>query len=382
MEAPRDRGHAATALAVAGRAAAAASGVLSVALAAFVLWRSAALLALLYVAAMMAVVLERPVDALVRRGLGRAWALALVLCGVAVIGLVTIVVAFGPLVAQVSGLATAAPAVADRVRAALASRFGGILGGTPLPTLFHDALSGGAGALMGGVYGAAGGVASAAGALATVLVMAVLFLASGPQLVQRAIGALPPRRRSWAQALAHELSISLGGYLAGLSAIVVARVLATGVFLAIARIPFVMPLALLAGASVLIPYVGSVLRLVAIGAAAWATRGSGGAVASLAFVGLYDVVENYALSPIVFKKTLGISALGQLVAVLFLGYLWGVAGAVLAIPLAATAQIVARALRPPATDAESPPARAENRHGASPTAHGPPREAPADGRAD
>jgi predicted PurR-regulated permease PerM len=104
-------------------------------------------------------------------------------------------------------------------------------------------------------------------------------------------------------------------------------------------------------------------------------------LAALIFVAAYDVVENYALSPIVYKKTLGISALGQLVAVLFLGYHFGVTGAVLAIPLTATAQIVARALWPPAADAGAPPARAESgRDGAGPAAPSP-REAPADGRA-
>src|SRR6266542_3042363 len=150
MEAPRDRGRAA-ALAVAGRAAAATCGVLSVALVAFVLWRSAALLALLYVAAMMAVVLDRPVAALVRQGLGRAGALALVLSGVGAASLAVAIVAFGPLVSQVRGLATAAPALADRLRVGLTDRFGAILDGTPLAGWFHDALSRGAGALAGGV---------------------------------------------------------------------------------------------------------------------------------------------------------------------------------------------------------------------------------------
>ena len=103
MEAPRDPGRAA-AVALAGRAAAATCGVLVVALAAFVLWRSAALLALVYVAAVIAVVLDRPVAALVRRGLGRTWALALVLSGVLAVTLAAVVVAFGPLAAQVRGL--------------------------------------------------------------------------------------------------------------------------------------------------------------------------------------------------------------------------------------------------------------------------------------
>jgi putative heme transporter len=314
----------------------------------------------------------------VRRGLGRAWALALVLSTVGAITLAAVFVAIGPLVAQVHGLVAAAPAVADRLRAALGARFGAALDGQPLASWLHDALSSGAGALAGGVYGAAGGVATAAGALATVLVMAVLLLANGPALVQRAIAALPSPRHAWAEALAHELSISLGGYLAGLSAIVAARVLATLAFLALARVPFAMPLALLAGASVLVPYLGSVLRLVAIGAAAWATRGAGGAVAALAFVAAYDVVENYVVSPIVYRKTLGISALGQLLAVLFLGYHFGVVGAVLAIPLAATTQIVVRALRSSSAAPHQVAPGETLRQAVGPPPARPTRQAPAD----
>jgi putative heme transporter len=358
MEPSRETDRAAAALSIAGRAGAAACGVLAVSLGAFVIWRSAALIALLYVAAMLAVVLDRPVASLVRRGVGRGWALALVLIGVTAIVFIAVVVAFGPLVDQARGLAAAAPALADRVRTALVGRFGSALEGTPLAASLHDALSRGAGAMASGVYGAAGGVANVAGALATVLVMAVLLLASGPRLVERAIQALPARRRPWAEDLARDLSISLGGYLAGLGIIIGARVFATGMFLFAARVPFVVPLTLLAGASVIIPYLGSVLRLLSIGGVAWATRGPGGAVAALAFVAVYDVIENYVLSPIVYRRTLGISALGQLAAVLFLGYHFGVIGAVLAIPITATVQIVFHAFRSPASVPASPVARA------------------------
>lgn len=377
MKAPHDSRRAA-ALVVAGRAAAATCGVLSVALATFVVWRSAALLALLYVAAMIAVVLDRPVAGLVRHGLGRAWALALVLTGVGAFALAAAAGALGPLVAQARELAAAAPAVAERLRAALVDRFGSTLAGTPLATWFQDALSRGAGALASGMYGAAGGVASGAGALVAVLAMAVLLLASGPGLVERTIDALPPRRRPWAEALARDLSTSLGGYLAGLGTIVLARVLATGTFLAIARIPFAIPLALVAGASVLIPYLGSLLRLLVIGAVAWAARGTGGALASLAFVGAYDIVEDYVISPVVYRKAVGISALGQLVAVLFLAYHFGVIGAFLAIPVAATAQVVFRSVRTTAVRPATP-GRPESR-GLAGAQQPPARDVPAGGR--
>jgi putative heme transporter len=348
MESTRNTDRAAAALGIAGRAAAATCGVLSVTFAAYVLWRSAVLLALLYAAAMIAVVLDRPVAALARRGLRRAWALALVVVGAGAVTLGIAGVTLGPLVAQVVALATAAPELADRLRAALVARFDGALDRAPGAAALHDALTSGAGALARGTYEAAGGIANAAGAIVTVLVLAMLLLASGSRLVRQAIEAVPAHRRPWAEALARDLSSSLGGYLAGLGVMIVARVVASGIFLLVARIPFVIPLALLAGASVLVPYLGAVLRVLSIGAVAWATRGPGTAAAALAFVLAYDALENYVLSPIVYRKTVGVSALGQLVAVLFLGYHLGVAGAVLAIPVAAAAQITLRALRTPA----------------------------------
>lgn len=130
----------------------------------------------------------------------------------------------------------------------------------------------------------------------------------------------------------------------------VARALATAAFLLLARAPFVFPLALVAGASVLIPYLGSVLRFLAIGAVTWVARGGGAALGSVLFVTAYDLVENYLLSPLVFRRRLGVSALAQLVAVLFLGYHLGVVGAVLAVPLLATVQILFRALRSPESE--------------------------------
>jgi predicted PurR-regulated permease PerM len=160
----------------------------------------------------------------------------------------------------------------------------------------------------------------------------------------------------------------------------VARVLATAAYLAVAGLPFVIPLALLAGVTVTIPYLGAVVRLLAIGAVAWGTRGSGAAVGALAFVVSYDVVENYVVSPLVYRRALGLSALAQLVAVLFLGYHFGVVGAVLAIPLAATAQILGRAARTATGDAVPWRPREARRQGSVPAVHRAAQQPPAEKR--
>ncbi len=81
-----------------------------------------------------------------------------------------------------------------------------------------------------------------------------------------------------------------------------------------------------------------------------------------------------------FRRALGLSALAQLVAVLFLGYHFGVVGAVLAIPLAATAQILLRALRAATGDAVPWRPRADRRPGSVPAVHRTAQQPPAEGR--
>src|SRR5512133_270535 len=189
MKTPRAQDRAAAGLALAGAAAAATCGVVAVALAAFVVWRSAALLGLLFLASVVAVLLDRPVAALVRRGYRRGTSLALVLTGAGAAAIAAAVLAFRPVIGQLSGLAAAAPELAEKLRGILAGRLGRVLEGTPLAAWFQGELSRSAATAAETLYGAAGGVANGAGAIATALVMAVLLLANGPRLVTRAVDA-------------------------------------------------------------------------------------------------------------------------------------------------------------------------------------------------
>ncbi len=78
---------------------------------------------------------------------------------------------------------------------------------------------------------------------------------------------------------------------------------------------------------------------------------------------VYQQVENHVLQPIVYRRTVQLSAFLVLVAVLLGGALLGVLGALVAIPVAGSIQVIARDLladrrRPapavPATPAADP----------------------------
>ena len=115
------------------------------------------------------------------------------------------------------------------------------------------------------------------------------------------------------------------GLIAGGSATIVLLVLG---------VPYALALGLIVGVLDPIPFVGVTLAGLIVGLVAWASVGW---VTALVFVGFMvayqQVVENHLLVPLVYGRTVELSALGVLVAVLLGGELAGVIGAVAAVPI-------------------------------------------------
>ena len=111
------------------------------------------------------------------------------------------------------------------------------------------------------------------------------------------------------------------------------------ILLTLLDVPAAFPLALLAAVCDAIPVLGVILS--AGPAALLALTVSPGAAATVV-VGflLYQVFENYVLIPWIYGKRLRLSPLAVLMAVLVGGSLYGVVGAILALPLAAVYPII------------------------------------------
>jgi predicted PurR-regulated permease PerM len=126
-------------------------------------------------------------------------------------------------------------------------------------------------------------------------------------------------------------------------------------------VPFAAPLAVLVGLFDLIPLVGSTIAGAVIGVVAAVVGFPGKLIAWVIFLVVYQQFENNVLQPVVYKRTVAIHPLIVIVAVLIGGSLLGILGALLAIPIAATVQIVVKELwamrrerlvtPPPAADA-------------------------------
>lgn len=289
--------------------------------------------------AIAAVAMDHAVEALARRGLRRGWAIAVVLCGILVIWLALGALLVPPIANQAKALAAEAPALWRKLQetplfASLDARFHFL-------EQLRDAVPGAATTLSTAV----GGVVSALGGILAFLFLAVFMLVFGRGLAAAFFAeVVSPRSRERAERIASNIYRAMGGYLGGLLGICAINATLTTVLLVILRTPFFLPLGILSGSSSLVPYAGPLVAGAAVTLFVLVTGGAWKALAAAIFFVLYGQLEGNVLAPLVYRRTVDVNPLITLLAILFLAELMGIAGAILAVPVAAAAQIVMREL--------------------------------------
>jgi predicted PurR-regulated permease PerM len=108
-------------------------------------------------------------------------------------------------------------------------------------------------------------------------------------------------------------------------------------------LPFPLALAFIAGFLDLIPMVGATIAGVILVLAALSV-GVPQAVIMLVVVLVYQQVENYVLQPTILGKAADVSGFFVIASVLVFGTLLGAIGAIIAVPIVASIQIVVREL--------------------------------------
>ena len=203
-----------------------------------------------------------------------------------------------------------------------------------LPTHLSDAVSG----LRSVTVGVFGVIVQ----LVTILVMTFFLLLDGKRILAFLVRELGPERGPRVQKIGEDVYKAVGGYVAGnLLISVIAGVLSYFMML-ILDIPFAVPLAVLVAFFDLIPLVGSTIAGAIIAVVAAIVGFPGKLIAWVIFLVVYQQVENNVIQPVVYRRTVAIHPLLVIVAVLIGGSLLGVLGALLAIPIAATVQIVVK----------------------------------------
>jgi predicted PurR-regulated permease PerM len=189
------------------------------------------------------------------------------------------------------------------------------------------------------VLGVAGRVGSMIFNLITVATLSIYFLASLPSMRRSATLLFPAAQRKRSERVLDQSISKIGGYVSGnLITSAVCAVFAM-VALLIIRVPFAVPLGMWAGVADLIPQVGAYLGAapaVIIGLINSPVQG----IVVLVYFVVYQQFENSILAPRVMRQAVDLSPAAVIISTLVGGSLLGFAGALLALPIAATLKVV------------------------------------------
>jgi predicted PurR-regulated permease PerM len=104
-------------------------------------------------------------------------------------------------------------------------------------------------------------------------------------------------------------------------------------------VPFAVALGLIVGILDLIPLAGATIAGIIVGTVAFLHSITAGIIVVVFFI-VYQQIENHVLQPIVYGRTVQLSPLAVLISVLVGAELAGVLGALAAIPVAGSLQVV------------------------------------------
>ncbi len=112
------------------------------------------------------------------------------------------------------------------------------------------------------------------------------------------------------------------------------------ILLLILGVPYALVLSVLTGVLDLIPLVGSSIAGVVVALVALATVSPAASLSPWSSTSSTGLFEDYLLNPRVLRKTVDVSPLVTIIAVILGGALLGIVGAVVAVPAAAAVQLV------------------------------------------
>ena len=298
------------------------------------------------VAGFIAVALSPPVN-LLSQHMRRGFAIALVYLGL--LGIVVLLTALlvPPIVNEATDLADNAPGYVQDVREYVQTnkRLNEINQDYQITDKLEeeaaklpDKIGEGAGVLRDIGFGIVNGVF----AFVTIMVLTAFILSAGPDWRRRAMELQPRERAERLDRVLDHMARAVSGYVIGALVIALIAGTATFIVLTILGVPFAAPLAVVAGLFSLVPLVGATLAAVLIGLVTLFSDFPTDTILWTVWAIVYQQIENNLIQPQVQRRTVKVNGFIVLVSVLFGATLLGVLGALVAIPIAASLQIVIR----------------------------------------
>jgi predicted PurR-regulated permease PerM len=183
------------------------------------------------------------------------------------------------------------------------------------------------------------GVVNSVFAGVTILILSIFMVADGRRWVLRALAFQPPERRARLDRALSRISTAVANYVGGALAQATIAGLTSFIVMKILGIPFAAPLAVLVGFADLIPLVGATIAAILVGIVTIFADFPIDTIIWAVWAIVYQQLENTVIQPQIQRRAVDLHPFLVLVAVLFGSTLFGVAGALLAIPAGASVQI-------------------------------------------
>jgi predicted PurR-regulated permease PerM len=197
---------------------------------------------------------------------------------------------------------------------------------------------------LGGAAGALGKIGvrlvNSLFAAVNILILSIFMVSAGPRWVRAIVAMQQPVHRARMERVFSQTSRAVGAYIGGALLQATVAGVSTFIVLEILGVPFAAPLSVLVFFFDLIPLVGATIGAVLVGLVTAFNDFPTTTIIWTIWAIVYQQLENNLIQPRIQSKAVNVEGFFVLVAVLFGATLFGVLGALFAIPVAATVQIV------------------------------------------
>ncbi len=298
----------------------------------------------LIIAAFIAVAAAGPVNAL-QRWMKRGFAIVIVYLTIVLVPIGLGALLIPPLVTQVGDLASNAPHYVEDVKNYVDKNK--TLSDINQKYDITDKLEEEAGKLAAGKVGDAAGVLRDIGfrlvssifAGVTIFILSIFMVAAGPRWLHRFIEMQRPEHAERIERTLRRIANAVGNYVGGALLQATIAAVTSFIVLTLLGVPFAGPLAVVIFVFDLIPVVGATIAAFLAAIVTVVVDFPLTTIVWVVFAIVYQQVENYLIQPQIQRRATEIEAFVVLVAVLFGSTLFGIIGALLAIPTAASIQI-------------------------------------------
>jgi predicted PurR-regulated permease PerM len=184
-------------------------------------------------------------------------------------------------------------------------------------------------------------VISIVAAAVTIVFLTFFMLLEGRAWMDRIYSLLPEASRPRWRRVGDDIYRTVGGYVTGNILISIIAGVSITVVLLVMGVPYAVALGLVVAFLDLIPLAGATIAGIIVAVVAFIHSVPAGIVVVIFFI-VYQQLENHVIQPVVYGRTVALSALAVLVSVLVGAELAGILGALAAIPIAGALQVVLR----------------------------------------